>query len=463
MTGFVPALASARRRLCHGVLSKFDAFPLSTRSTQRVKGARICTSATVLPRAVYIHLPFCRQKCAYCNFPVVVQKPSSASSAEESYLDVLLSEISASQRAYADYPREALKSVYLGGGTPSLTSASGMERLLSQIDSAFGIDSDAEITCEMDPATFDAEKAAAYRRMGVNRASVGAQSFDDTLLQRCGRLHRSADVHEALGILRGAGFDNISLDLISGLPGQTLKTWEASLDAAIELEPSHISSYDLELEEGTPFGDLFRPGISPLPSEAHAADMLTMAHKRLIAAGWEHYELASFSRSKNLRSQHNLAYWHGEHFFGFGLGATSLVYGSKHDSGRDSFRFDRPRNMAAWKNYVAQLSALSTPKSSALYPNTLPRSRLDELQEFLMNGLRLLAGVEFTKLKKHFGQSVCAQLVSIFHQSGLDDLGHASLDVADDGEPLRLRITAEGAKFETSVLAALLFSNVWNL
>lgn len=187
---------------------------------------------------MYVHLPFCRQKCAYCNFPIVVQKGGSASSSEEAYLSTLIEEIYASKRAYAAYPREALKSVYLGGGTPSLTSPSGMERLLYHIDSVFGIDSDAEITCEMDPATFDVEKASAYRRMGVNRASVGAQSFDDSHLEACGRIHRSVDIYQSLASLREAGFDNVSLDLISGLPGQTLKTWGASLEAAIGLEPS---------------------------------------------------------------------------------------------------------------------------------------------------------------------------------------------------------------------------------
>lgn len=191
--------------------------------------------------------------------------------------------------------------------------------------------------------------------------------------------------------------------------------------------------------------------------------MQTMAHDRLTGAGWEHYELGSFARNANLRSQHNLNYWRGDQFFGFGLGATSLVFGPEREVSQGTFRFDRPRGMTAWQDYVRQLEVASRPDSSILYPNSSARSKLDEFQEFVMNGLRLFEGVEFSRIEKLFGKSLCHQLISIYEKSGLRDLGLACLDFTDGGEPQRLRITVEGAKFETSVLAALLFSVDWKL
>lgn len=463
MPGFVTGIASGRLSAPRRTLFGFPACSMSSSSAKKSHRTRVCDSASTLPRALYVHLPFCRRRCGFCSFPIVVQKHGSGSSEEEAYLSTLLEEIYASKRAYSAYPREALKSIYFGGGTPSLTSPSGIERLLSSIDSAFGIESDAEITCEMDPGTFNAKKAYAYRKAGVNRASVGAQSFDDSHLETCGRIHRSADIYEGLSILRDTGYENISLDLMSGLPGQTLKTWEASLEAAIDLDPAHISAYDLELEEGTSFGNRFRAGVSPLPSEAHAADMMTMAHTRLTDAGWEHYEFGSFSRTASVQSQHNLNYWRGDQFFGFGLGATSLVCGPDCEAAQVSFRFERPRDMSAWKKYVGQLRSHAHPDSSMLYPNSPSRSRVDELQEFLMNGLRLFAGVEFARIEHFFGETVCRQLVSNFERSGLRESGLVCLDRNSDGQPRTLRVTVEGSKFESTLLSALLFSTDWKL
>jgi hypothetical protein len=226
------------------------------------------------------------------------------------YLSLLLTEISATARAYAGRPRKPLTSVYLGGGTPSLISAVNLHRLLARVDDAFGIDADAEITCEMDPATFDSAKAAAFRSAGVNRASVGAQSFDDDLLATCRRAHRRTDIYDAMTFLRRAGFDNVSVDLISGLPGQSLDAWSRTLACAIALEPEHISTYDLELDEGTRFSALYRAGVSPLPSDDAAADMLTMTAARLADAGYDHYEVSSYSKRPATQSRHNLSYWH---------------------------------------------------------------------------------------------------------------------------------------------------------
>lgn len=439
-------------------------------SPKRGRSRPICTASASErcgPNAAYIHLPFCKQKCAYCSFPIVVQSArTSGQTAEDKYLSLLFGEIRANARAFEGQHRP-LTSVYLGGGTPSLTSVAGIEKLLTVIDDAFGIESGCEITCEMDPATFDLQKAKSYRQCGVTRASIGAQSFDDALLETCRRVHREADIFDAVGWLRDAKFDNLSLDLISGLPGQTLATWEGTLEKAIGLLPEHISTYDLELDEGTPFGNMYRPGTAPLPSEDTAADMLKTTSKMLRSSGYLHYEVSNYAKDDSRRSRHNLNYWANDNFFAFGLGATSLVAMDAHTN---AIRFARPRSMVGYEAYVDHLSRETCridtrPNGDILFPGAAPRDEEEFLEDWLINAVRLLdEGICFERLRKDFGERVASRVATACEQSGLVERGLITMvyESNSSGNPSRMLVSEAGFIFESSILSTILSNAVWN-
>ncbi len=204
-----------------------------------------------IPSSAYLHIPFCRRRCYYCDFPVFVvgdRKNGENSGTIVQYVAVLCQEIQETKNLGA-----SLKTVFFGGGTPSLLSVSQLSNILETLDGKFGIAAEAEISIEIDPGTFTLEQLRGYAAAGVNRVSLGVQAFQDELLQACGRSHSVADIFEAVEIVRSAGIVNFSLDLISGLPHQTLENWEASLKSAVEISPTHLSSYDLIVEQGNCF------------------------------------------------------------------------------------------------------------------------------------------------------------------------------------------------------------------
>jgi putative oxygen-independent coproporphyrinogen III oxidase len=439
-----------------------------SRASQRA----ICVSrpvatavAELAPAAAYIHLPFCRQRCHYCAFPVIVpsatRSVAAAADDEERYIKLLLAEIAAAGRmTVAHVP---LTSVYFGGGTPSLTSSRGLARILNALDKSFGIAVGCEITCEMDPATFDLTKAASFKAIGVNRASVGAQSFDEDLLRICGRGHSVSDIYDALSFLRRAGIENISLDLISGLPGQTMNMWHHALDEVLRLGPAHVSAYDLTIEANTKFGKLYKEGLAPLPPETDSADMLNATSERLRGAGYVHYEVSNYALEQEFRSRHNLAYWKSKLFYAFGLGSTSLT---RLPSG-NLVRFARPKGMSTYTKYCHDLEALFEEEAederitSAMYLGCKPCSPEEVLEDALINGLRLLEdGVDLIQFEQRFGPSIVQDLVSGFRQAGFGDLGLAELVCAND-LPIRLRLTESGALLENTIVSSLLLSSVW--
>jgi len=266
-------------------------------------------------RHLYVHLPFCASRCGYCDFVTVVGR----SGQHDAYVDALLAELELEREALA--PR--LESVFLGGGTPTLTEARALERLLRALPEA------EEVTVEANPETVTPELAALLRRYGVTRVSLGAQSFQPRLLEVLERRARPDDVRRAFGLLREAGFDNLSLDLIYGIPGQGAADLEADLAEALALEPEHLSCYELEAKPGTRF------------THAHGAELERQAERmetyfervvaRLTEAGYRWYETANFCRdeARDLRSRHNLAYWRGRDYLGLGIGAVSTVDGRR--------------------------------------------------------------------------------------------------------------------------------------
>lgn len=342
------------------------------------------------PRAAYLHIPFCHRRCFYCDFAVVPlgdHADGAHSGSISAYLPLLQAEIAAS-------PNPApLSTVYIGGGTPSLLTPKQMEGVLDGLRQRFGFAPGAEITLEMDPASFDRPRLEGMLALGINRVSLGGQSFDDGVLERLGRRHRRKDLLQAASWLRQAlaagDLASWSLDLIQGLPEQDLSHWRQQLRQALELEPPHLSVYDLIVEPGTVFERLQQRGQLPLPDPDLGADLMDLTGEQLRSAGYGRYEISNYALPGHA-SRHNRVYWSGAGWWGFGLGATSAPYGQ---------RLARPRTREA---YAAWLKTRAVSPSAGRPP----------FDEWLMVGLRRREGVNLERLARAAGLSTadCASL-----------------------------------------------------
>jgi oxygen-independent coproporphyrinogen-3 oxidase len=295
------------------------------------------------PRSAYLHIPFCHRRCYYCDFAVVPlgDKADGAHSGSiAAYLKLLHAEIAGSPAG------PPLSTVYLGGGTPSLLTPGQIGALLAALGDHFGLAPGAEISLEMDPASFDRDRLDQVLASGVNRVSLGGQSFDDSVLQRLGRRHSRADLLEAAAWLAEARqqgrLGSWSLDLIQGLPEQTLGHWGGQLEQALALEAPHLSIYDLIVEPGTVFAWRQRRGQLPLPDADLGADLMELTSERLRNAGYGHYEISNYARPGHL-SRHNRVYWSGAGWWGFGMGATAAPFGR---------REPRPRTRVAYAEWL---------------------------------------------------------------------------------------------------------------
>jgi putative oxygen-independent coproporphyrinogen III oxidase len=334
------------------------------------------------PIAAYIHIPFCRRRCYYCDFPVFVvgDRQNGATSGNiQLYVEQLGREI-ATQTNY----QQPLETIFFGGGTPSLLTVEQLGQILELLSTKFGIASGAEISMEIDPGTFDMAQIQGYLQAGVNRVSIGVQAFQDNLLTVCGRSHSVADIYAAVELLDQGGVQNWSLDLISGLPQQTLADWENSLKCAIDLNPHHISCYDLIVEAQTPFAKQYQPGDTPLPSDEHTAQMYRIAQQKLTAAGYEHYEISNYAKP-DYQCRHNLTYWHNLPYYAFGMGAASNL---------EERRFTRPRKTQEYYQWVSD---------GCNWQEAVNTSAEDRFLETLMLGLRLSRGVSLRSIESEFG------------------------------------------------------------
>jgi putative oxygen-independent coproporphyrinogen III oxidase len=381
-----------------------------------------------LPTAAYVHIPFCRRRCFYCDFAITIvgdRARGDDSPRMAQYVEVLSEEI----RQTASFAAP-LQSVFFGGGTPSLLSASQLSQILACLDRQFGIASGAEISMEIDPGTFDLAQLRALQAVGMTRFSFGVQAFQAELLQACGRAHTVEDITATMAMIATAGITNYSLDLISGLPNQSMSQWQDSLNQAIAHQPSHLSIYDLTIEAGTVFGKRYQPGDRPLPSDDTTAQMYRLAHEVLTAAGYEHYEISNYAKP-GWQCRHNRTYWENRDFYGFGMGATSYLAGD---------RFARPRHTPEYVDWVqAGLGHVVEP----IGPEEL-------LLDTLMLGLRLAEGVSIPGLVEQFGEDLIHRvrhcLQPYVAQGWVEDFG------ATD----RLRLTApEGFLFSNVMLVAL--------
>ncbi len=336
------------------------------------------------PRSAYLHIPFCHRRCFYCDFAVVPlgdHADGANSGSIAGYLELLLGEIAA---APAGPP---LATVYVGGGTPSMLTPAQVGSLLAALGTHFGLAPGAEISLEMDPASFDGPRLAGYLAAGVNRVSLGGQSFDDAVLARLGRRHRSTDLLQAASRLHQArqrgDLASWSLDLIQGLPEQGLAAWRQQLAQAVALAPPHLSIYDLIIEPGTVFAWRQGRGELELPDADLGADLMELTAQVLQAAGYGHYEISNFALPGHA-SRHNRVYWSGAGWWGFGLGATSAPWGQ---------RLARPRTRAAYAKWLAE----SHPASRGTQAPGLP------FDERLLVGLRRREGVRLADLAGQAG------------------------------------------------------------
>lgn len=385
--------------------------------------------------SLYVHVPFCIQKCDYCAF---FSLPYSKSQGLSSlYLEGLELEMIKRQK---DAP-EGVSSLFIGGGTPTVLGDRDLERLLAMIQKYFRLIPEAESTMEGNPGTITVSKLECLQRFGINRFSLGVQAFDDNLLRAVGRRHSASQAREAIERLREAGFKNINLDLMFGLPAQNMKAWQASLEEALSYSPEHLSLYGLMLEEGTPlyvqYRDEFSDSITNtsadigrrslgeqeegsqrkwLPDDDLQAEMHDWAVERLRQAGYSHYETSNFARP-GFECQHNLGYWRGKDYLGFGPGGVSCL------------RRVRWKNIENVQVYQNRLQNGQAPLEDA---GQEVLSLREVMAERMILGLRLEEGVNLTSFKRDFGRDV-----RDIYQDVLERYNHQDVFVVQ-GEYLRL-------------------------
>ena len=363
------------------------------------------------PLSLYVHIPFCETKCPYCDFNTY----AAIEPLMPAYVAALESEISL-WGSLLDNPE--LHTIFFGGGTPSYLPSSDIRSLMQAIHIAFDVQPDAEVTLEANPGDFSGDKLAAYLDSGINRLSIGVQSFDDDLLTTLGRRHTAADAVNAFSQAAHAGFHNISIDLMYGLPYQSIEQWNDTLSHALELQPPHISMYCLTLEGGTPMERWVDEGSMPEPDADIAADMYIAAQEEMRTAGYRHYEISNWAQPGK-RSRHNLTYWRNNPYLGVGPGAHSYLNGNRFSTIRS------PRDYIRRMKSATLETRDSTPGDViATVPVVDEVEHIDkqlEMAETMMMGLRLDEGISIAAFTERFGAPPSAFFETTLNE--LRDLG----------------------------------------
>lgn len=330
---------------------------------------------------IYIHIPFCDTKCGYCDFYSITDH-----SARKSFIKNLLKEI----KHYATPPfsDNVFDTIYFGGGTPSLLTLSEMEKILSEIYQQYSICNDCEITVETNPATADIIKLAEYQKLGINRLSIGIQSFNDDELKYLGRIHSSQEAVQSYNDARSAGFGNISLDLIFAIPGQNITGWLNNLKQTIALKPEHISAYNLIFEEGTPFYKKLIAGQIKKQSEIQELNLYQETINQLDSEGYRLYEVSNYAQSDGVLSRHNYKYWNHTNYLGFGPSAHSYWEKKRWSNVRSIHRY---------------IDNLKNGKTTIDFSENLTTDTL--MFEKIMLGLRTSAGINLNEFETNFEKS----------------------------------------------------------
>ena len=344
------------------------------------------------PTSAYVHIPFCTQICYYCDFSKVFIKNQPV----DSYLEHLLEE-------FQSYDIQKLRTLYIGGGTPTALSASQLEVLLNGLTKNLDLSALEELTIEANPGDLDADKIAVLKNSAVNRVSLGVQTFDDKMLKKIGRSHLEKDIYENIGRLKLAGFDNISIDLIYALPGQTMEQVKDNVAKAIGLDIPHMSLYSLILENHTVFMNRMRRGKLPLPKEELEAEMFEYIIAELEKSGFEHYEISNFSKP-GFESRHNLMYWDNAEYYGIGAGASGYVNGVRY------------KNHGPIRHYLTAVEE----GNARITEEHL--SQKEQMEEEMFLGLRKKSGVSMMRFEEKFGRSfdgLYGEIVRDLVQQGL--------------------------------------------
>ena len=385
---------------------------------------------------IYIHIPFCERKCTYCNFNTTDFFKDLA----HRYIEAVAGEIGfwGQSLLQASPDRIQVDTIYFGGGTPSIVEAEQLASLVVSCREAFELATDAEITIEVNPATLSSQKVDCWLSAGINRVSVGVQSFIDEELVALSRTHTSDDARRTIDLLRKAGFQNISLDLIAGLPGQDLAAWQFNMREALAIGPEHLSLYMLDLKEGTQLYAQLKRGKRPYPDDDLGAEMYRMISDATQGAGYEHYEISNFALLGGrdategispFRSKHNSKYWTGAAYYGMGCGAHS---------------YD---GIARWVNVLkteAYIDRIATQGNAISERSEL--SEEDRAAEALFMGLRLSEGIDLTAFRSEYGVDVIER-----YGGELPRLADAGL-IAIDGS--RLALTAAGRLLSNEVFVS---------
>ena len=376
---------------------------------------------------LYIHIPFCVKKCSYCDF---LSAPATEQT-KEAYMAALFAEIGGRAK---DYKERIVTSIFIGGGTPSLLSGDSIRQLMEHIREGFTLAPDAEITMEVNPGTVTTEKLTAFYAAGINRLSIGMQSAQEQELKILGRIHDFDGFCQVYREAVEAGFTNINVDVMSGLPGQTLASYKDTLEKVLRLEPmpQHISAYSLIVEEGTPFAAMADRGELPLPEEDTERAMYEETIEVLAGYGFHRYEISNYALD-GYECRHNVGYWIRRDYLGFGIGAASLI---------GNVRFQNGRDLNA---YLAHPLACREEQQSL--------TTQEQMEETMFLGLRLIRGVSYPEFARCYGQTLEEVYGEVIARNVADGL----LAVREDETGRRLMLTGRGLDVSNYVMAQFLF------
>lgn len=373
------------------------------------------------PKSIYIHLPFCKTKCPYCDFASFTE---SSKEIFASYINALLQEIDYRCRDLGPEKPE-IETIFFGGGTPSVHSASEIEEILSKLKEYFLFADDIEITLEANPGTAYKAKLKGFQELGINRISFGAQTFDEDLLLKLGRGHSLADTYQTLENIIDLDFESWSFDLIYGLPGQSLESWQATLDEALKFKPPHISAYALSIEKNTPYGSIYKNSEHPdLPLEDELVQMYEKAHSEFEKHGLTRYEISNWS-VPGREARHNLTYWRAEEYFAFGLSAHGYF---------QQYRYANTRDL---KEYIANIEQGNFAAINVSHEYIDAETKLEEQ---LMLQIRLKEGLN---LESNLIKIVNLDKLNFFLDQGLIEKSDQKIRLSTKGVLLSNRVIAE--------------------
>lgn len=376
---------------------------------------------------LYIHIPFCIRKCAYCDF---LSSPATDETIAN-YVGALKKEIMSQKDFAKDY---VVTTIFFGGGTPSVLSGSQMQEIFDALKNVFVIDGHAEISMEANPGTVTRANLLAYRQAGINRISFGLQSTNNEELKTLGRIHTYEQFLESFELARDCGFDNMNVDLISAVPNQTIESWEQSVKNILALQPEHISAYSLIIEEGTPFYEKYgedAEGEKLLPSEEEERLMYERTEELLKKAGYHRYEISNYAKAGK-ECKHNLGYWDRKEYLGLGLGSSSLI---------SNKRFKNCEDLAFYMEHAGETSAIREEETIL--------SEQEQMEEFVFLGLRKMAGISYEKFEETFGMSLDA-----CYGKGIERMKMQQLLEEKEG---MLYLTKKGIDISNYVFAEILY------